>query len=323
MIKIIIKKNEEGQRLDKFLKKLLPNATNGFIYKMLRKKNFKLNNQKAEGSEITRLNDELSLYISDETFEKMSCQTINNKDEAKNKYPSRKFEIIFEDEDCLIINKPAGILSQKSNRDDISANEYLIGYMIENGQIEPEELNTFHPSVVNRLDRNTSGILIFGKSLKGLQMYSEYLRERSCRKFYRAFVSGEVKSKKNIKGYLYKNQKDNKVDIYASSIYNGRKGSAIETEFTPVEYINGYTLLDVHLITGKSHQIRAQLSALGHPIVGDVKYGGNRVLEMNGRKHRAERQMLHAYKLELKDGSSFIADIPEDMKSTLNFCRGR
>ena len=323
MIEIEIKKNEAGQRLDKYLRKLLPNATNGFIYKMLRKKNFKLNNQKAEGSEITRLNDKIQLYISDETYEKFACLKKDNRIDFKNKYPSKQFEIIFEDENCLIINKPAGILSQKSNRNDISANEYLIGYLLETGKLSLDEMNTFHPSVVNRLDRNTSGILVFGKTLKGIQEYSECFRDRHCKKYYLALVSGEVKTEKNVKGYLYKNEKDNKVVISDSSYYNDEKGSAIETEFSPVELFEGYTLLKVHLITGKTHQIRAQLSTLGHPIVGDAKYGGGRFVTHSGERMKVERQMLHAHKLEMDDGNTYIAGIPEDMKSILNFCRGR
>ena len=318
MKEIEIKNNEAGQRFDKYLQKLFPNATKGFIYKMLRKKNITLNNTKSQGSEITRVGDVVKVFLSDETFNKFSK---NDKFDSKSKYSSINLDIIFEDEDIIIINKPAGMLSQKSRPDDMSANEYLIGYMLEKGEITEDELKTFHPSVVNRLDRNTSGLLIFGKTLKGLQEYSSYLKERSCDKYYFAIVSGEVSEKQHIKGFLVKDEKKNKVRISREPT-NAEGESAIETEYEPLDMMGGCTLLEIHLITGKSHQIRAHLASVGHPLLGDVKYGGEKNIKIvsAGRgktSYNIRRQMLHAQTLILPDGREIAAPLPEDIERCL------
>ena len=308
-----INANEAGQRFDKYLKKLLKDANTSFIYKMLRKKNIVLNGKKADGTEKLNVGDEVKLFLADETFDKFHGAAANTKQfEAYSGIPAKKLDIVFEDDDVLIINKPVGMLSQKAKPEDISANEYIIAYLLQSGALSQETLNTFKPSICNRLDRNTSGLLIAGKTLKGLQAMSEALKERSAQKYYRCIVSGILKEKTYLKGYLSKDERTNKVTIYKIKPADPSiECLPIETEYRPIASANGYTELEVHLITGRSHQIRAHLASIGHPIIGDTKYGSAKVNETFGRDCRLKSQLLHAYRIKFEDGREVIAPTPK------------
>ena len=202
----------------------------------------------------------------------------------------------FEDKNVLIINKPAGILSQKAKASDVSMVEYIIAYLLDKGELTREDLRTFRPSVCNRLDRNTSGILVAGKSLSGLQTLSAMLKDRSLHKYYQCVVLGSCKKKEYIRGYLKKEERTNRVRILKEK----EEGAVeIETEYEALEYGNGFTLLQVKLITGRSHQIRAHLSSIGHPILGDFKYGNRELNEECRKKWQVKSQLLHASKLEM------------------------
>lgn len=335
-----IRKNDAGQRLDKYLRKLLPQASGGFLYKMLRKKNIVLNGRKAAGSEHILEGDCVKLFLSDETFEKFSAgrtfysapprlksgaamESASGLDAAavldsvsaslSNSRLAQALNIIYEDEDILIINKPAGMLSQKAKPGDISANELIVQYLLDSGALTQEELQTFHPSVCNRLDRNTSGILAAGKTLRGLQMMSEQLKDRSAAKYYRCIVKGILDKPQRLKGCLIKDPAKNQVHIFPEA----QPGSQyIETEYEPLQRCGSCTMLEVHLITGRTHQIRAHLASIGHPVLGDAKYGDAAFHEGLRRQFnlKLKRQMLHAYRMVLKDGTEIIAPLPEDFK---------
>ena len=307
-----INANEAGQRFDKYLKKLLKDANTSFIYKMLRKKNIVLNGKKADGTEKLAVGDEVKLFLSDETFDKFHGEVQQAKQfETYTSIPLKKLEIVYEDADVLIINNPAGMLSQKAKPEDISANEYLIAYLLQSGALNRETLATFKPSVCNRLDRNTSGLLIAGKTLKGLQEMSEALKERSTQKYYRCIVSGVLKEKTYLKGYLSKDEHTNKVTIYPKKPQiSSIECLPIETEYRPLAVANGYTELEVHLITGRSHQIRAHLASIGHPIIGDTKYGIPKVNEKFRREQKLKAQLLHAYRICFADGREVMAPVP-------------
>lgn len=288
---ITTNKNDIGQRLDKFLAKLLKEAPKSFIYKMLRKKNITLNGKKAKGNEILGPGDEIRLFLSDDTIAKFKgCE--------KQDFPVTKLDVIYEDEDVIFLNKPAGMLSQKADDTTCSMVEYLIGYLLQNQSITQMELERFKPSVCNRLDRNTSGLIAAGKSLKGLQFLSEQFKDRTMKKYYLTLVKGKLTSGEYLKGTLKKDAATNRVKI--SPLSRKEKGTEgmIETAYEPVAWNNEMTLLKVHLITGKTHQIRAHLASIGHPIAGDHKYGNagfNRYFEQNyGLKH----QLLHSYTLK-------------------------
>ncbi len=304
-----ISEREAGQRMEKYLFRLLDGATAGFIYKMLRKKNIVLNGKKAAGSEILTAGDEIKLFLSDETFEKFAPGYFKKK-----RTVNSDIDIVYEDDDILIINKPAGLLSQKAKPDDDSANDRIIAYLLESGQLSEGDLKTFHPSVCNRLDRNTSGLLVAGKTIKGLQKASEELGSRTAQKYYLTLVKGHIEAPQKLTGYLVKDEKANQVTISDKG-----PGEHIETAYRPLRYYGDATLLEVQLITGKTHQIRAHLASVGHPVLGDPKYGD---AELNRELRRAtgiHSQLLHAYRIEFSDGLAVEAEEPETFSKAEKF----
>ena len=307
MQQLTIGKNQAGQRLDKFLKKAFPNAGTGFLYKMLRKKNITLNGKKAEGKEILAQGDEIKCFFSEETFASLSgTENRETTSDYRKAYRSLKdISVLYEDEDILLLNKPAGVLTQKAKPEDLSLNEWLIGHLLATDGITEADLATFHPSVCNRLDRNTSGIVAAGKTLQALQGLSEMFRDRTLKKYYLCLVKGQVKENQRIHGYLVKNEKTNKVTVSqkkpAEQTKDGKEASAIHTEYKVLARNRETTLLEVHLITGKTHQIRAHLASIGHPIAGDYKYGNRSFNDALKKEYGLRSQLLHAYRLEFPE----------------------
>ena len=257
---------------------------------MLRKKNITLNGRKADGSEKLQAEDCVRLFLAEETLEKfMGTQT-----EAH----TCSLDVIYEDDHVLFINKPVGMLSQKADKKDISLVEYLTGYLLEKGALTREDLLTFHPSVCNRLDRNTSGIVAAGKTMAGLQTLSGAFKDRSLHKYYLALAAGRVEHPSYIKGYLWKNERTNKVTVTREP---KKDALPIETRMRPLSYsgTGDCTLLEVELLTGRTHQIRSHLASIGHPIIGDAKYGSREVNEAYRKKYRVTSQLLHAWRSEM------------------------
>ena len=298
MQSIEVNKNEAGQRLDKFLGKYLNLAGKNFLYKMMRKKNITLNGRKCDGSERLQQGDCIRLFLADETIAKFSQVKIQQVEE-------KKLNILYEDEHILLINKPAGMLSQKAKDTDESLVEYMMDYLLSSGQLTREELRSFRPSVCNRLDRNTSGLVAAGKSLVGLQLLSAIFQERSLHKYYLCVVKGNVKEKQRLSGVLMKDNRKNQVHVKITAekwlAKQENQKTIIHTEYEPLEYKNGYTLLKVTLITGKTHQIRAHLAAVGHPIAGDYKYGDPKVNAEVKSIYGVRSQMLHSFQMVFPD----------------------
>ena len=264
-------------------------------------------------------------------------------------FPS-SVRILYEDEHVLLVCKPAGMLTQKAKPEDLSLNEYAIGYLLREGAITQRELQTVRPSVCNRLDRNTSGIVAIGKTMRGLQALSALFRDRTVSKHYQALVCGEVKSGQRIDGWLVKDERTNTVRILSREEKGAQR---IRTSYTPEqavcltktprafagkEYPGGadgtgsqkrrlvLTLLDVDLLTGRSHQIRAHLASVGHPVAGDPKYGDAGVNAFLTRQFGVRRQLLHAGRLTFPvmdppldklSGRTFTAPLPADFRRVM------
>ena len=279
---------DAGQRLDKYLQKYLKLAPKSFLYRMLRKKNIVLNGKKADGSEKLKQGDVIRLYLSDETLEKF-----REEDRSYPVWPD--LEIGYEDRQVLMVNKPAGMLSQKAAPEDVSLNEYLVGYLLAGGQVTRESLAGFTPGVCNRLDRNTSGLVIGAKTLGAAQEIGRLLKERQAGKYYLALVKGTIRRGERIRGWLVKDRKKNQVTV---SREPAEGGAPIETAYEPLASNGAMTLLKVELVTGKTHQIRSHLAGTGHPLAGDGKYGDATFNRYFRERYRLNSQFLHSWKIE-------------------------
>ena len=354
MKELTVTSQDSKQRLDKYLKRVFPEMGTSFMYKMLRKKNITLNKKKATGSEQVQTGDLIQCFFSDETFDKFAGNsslsentananktTDNKKDmnitatkagciEYKKAYDILKgISVIYEDEHILLLSKPAGILSQKAKPEDISLNEWMIGYLLATGNVSEDSLKRFKPSVCNRLDRNTSGLVICGKTLPGSREMSRMLKDRSLQKYYRTYVHGCLEGEKTLTAYHRKDSKSNQAAIcFEVSESKKNEYDEIMTAYRSIEARKDYSYLEIELITGKTHQIRAHLAAYGHPIVGDGKYGGkhnesdvksdrNRnvtrktTAQTNAASDYPRYQLLHAYRIvfpQLEGDLSYLSN---------------
>lgn len=313
MQQYIIGNNEAGQRFDKYLKKILKEAPDSFIYKMLRKKNIVLNGKKCTGNEKLEKQDIVKIFLADDTFEKFSGQKINVDSQEKQELSEefirqykkayqgiKDISVVYEDENILVLNKPAGVLSQKAAPNDVSLNEWLLGYLLDKEVISAASLSTFKPSICNRLDRNTSGMVVCGKSLAGSQYMSRIIKEKTLEKYYHCIIPGSVALQERLACYLYKDNASNKVTIYQTldeiPAKKQEKAEYIDTEFHTLQADDKHSLIEVQIFTGKTHQIRAHLASLGHPIIGDSKYGSATINKAYASKG-VHSQLLHAYRL--------------------------
>ncbi|MCH5267515.1 MAG: RluA family pseudouridine synthase [Lachnospiraceae bacterium] len=332
MREITITDREEGQRLDRFLQKYMPVAPKSFFYKMLRKKNIVLNGKKATGTERIRKDDVVKMFLAEDTIEKFRGTAEKKHFAAPDgNHFSESLDIVYEDSHVLVVNKPMGVLSQKSDKDDVSLVEMIEDYLSEEG-----DSDTFRPGICNRLDRNTTGLVVAGKSIRSLQAMNRLFQERKVRKYYLCIVHGVLKDEQRLEGYLSKDEDSNTVSVsvertdkYKLTEQSGSKGKSgnkepvkIVTAYKPLQWGHyqgeEFTLLRVHLITGKSHQIRAHLASIGHPLVGDAKYSTKYFAEFDRKQFGQSWQLLHAWELHLPEESTLFssdmvwqADLPE------------
>lgn len=284
----IIDKYHENQRIDKYLKKLLPNAPSGFVYKMLRKKDVRINGIKVKENYILKRGDEVSLYLFEDRFNDYhQAQTIYHLD--------IQFEVVYEDEQILIVNKPAGLLVQGDSKENTNTlDKQVLAYLYQKKEYNPHSQLAFTPAPVHRLDRNTSGLVIFGKTMKALQDLNEMMKKRYCiDKKYITIVKGFMNDE-SLEGYVKKNEEEGKMYMVSP---DSKGALRMQTEVHSLKSLKEYSLIEVQLITGRTHQIRIHLSSSGHPLMGDRKYG-----DFNWNKEIKERfklnyQFLHAYAL--------------------------
>ena len=313
MQKIIVGAPDAGQRLDKFLQKYLKEAEKGFLYKMLRKKNITLNGGKADGSEKLSPGDELTFFFSRETFEKFrGVPSVIGADKAPEKpaagnvsfrtpgkTPSLPaLRVVYEDEHVLFADKPAGLLTQKAKPEDVSLNDCIAAYLENRGG---NQALTFSAGTANRLDRNTSGLVAAGKTLAGQQLLAYLFRERLLEKYYRCVVKGRLAEPLHLKQYYLKDSLTNTARLLDTPAEGAETAELIA--YPAEELAEGFMLLRVRLITGRTHQIRAQLAAAGFPVLGDGKYGDLKINQTFSAEHGypLRHQLLHAAEMRFPE----------------------
>lgn len=283
-----IKTNDAGQRLDKFIRKGMPNLPQSLMYKYIRKKRIKVNNKRAEISTILQVGDVVDMYINDEFFVK-----------PETRYdftgaPS-KLDILYEDENIMLLDKKAGLLCHPDDREYVDTLITRIKkYLYEKGEYKPDEENSFTPALVNRIDRNTGGIVIAAKNAESLRIMNAQMKQRTnLKKFYLCVCHGIMERDSGLlEGYLLKDEKKNNVKIFKHPCEGAKE---IRTKYKVLgrDYDKQLSLVEVELMTGRTHQIRAHFASIGHPLLGDGKYGTNKLNKDFGYR----KQCLYSYKL--------------------------
>ena len=283
---LTIGKNDAGQRLDKFLTKAVKGLPLSMMYKQIRLKKIKLNRKRTEANVMLREGDEIQLFIKEEFFDRPE------KDTGALHTLRPKLDICYEDENLLLCNKRPGVLVHE---DEAGGDNTLIlhikAYLCQKGEYRPEDEQSFAPALCNRIDRNTGGIVIAAKNAEALRVMNEKIREDEMRKFYYCAVHGRMPKKADtLTGFLRKDSKHNTVEVTDTPLKGSKE---IITKYRVVAERGNESLLEVELVTGRTHQIRAHLSHIGHPLLGDGKYGVNRADRERGYKFQA----LYAYRL--------------------------
>ncbi|SHJ85511.1 23S rRNA pseudouridine955/2504/2580 synthase [Clostridium amylolyticum] len=292
---IEIGSNEAGQRLDKFLRKLLKDVPLSAIYKALRKGDVKINGSKK--------NEKYQLQLGDEVVIR-DITTSRKKEYNFQKVNADHLKITYEDENMLLVEKWPNILVHSDKKGgEPTLTDFVLTYLNEKGDYLPEKEVTFTPASCNRLDRNTSGIVIFGKNFDSLKILNEMIRERKIKKYYMALVKGKIKPG-IYEGYIKKDEANNVSKIYNDNVKNSKK---IAMDINVIQTDGLYSLIEIELITGRSHQLRAHLSHLGYPIIGDAKYGDSKVNTFFINKYGLNYQFLYAYKVIFRNCGEKLA----------------
>lgn len=282
-----IKKNDANQRLDKFIRKSLPNLPQTLMYKYIRIKRIKVNGKRAEISTMLKVGDIIDMYINDEFFEK-----------PETRYDftgaSKNIDILFEDENIVLLNKKPGVLCHPDDKEYVDTLiTRLKRYLYDKGEYMPGDENSFTPSLVNRIDRNTGGIVIAAKNAESLRILNAQMKSRNLKKFYLCVVHGILERESGLlDGYLVKNEQKNLVKVLKKPA-DGAKEIKTKYRVLSKDLKNELTLVEVQLLTGRTHQIRAHFASIGHPLLGDGKYGTNKLNKDFGYK----KQFLYSYKL--------------------------
>lgn len=324
MREITVGKNDAGQRLDKFLTKAL-DLPISLLYKSIRTKKIKVNRKRAENNTMLSNGDTIQCFLAEEFFAKLDKTDDTDISLAK---ITPHLDIVYEDDNIMLLNKRPGV---SVHEDEDSRVNTLIthvwAYLYQNGEYNPDDEQSFAPALCNRIDRNTGGIVIAAKNAEALRIMNEKIKLREIDKYYLAAIHGiPNKEQDTLYGYLLKDEKANKVRVYEKNAPKGAKN--IITKYKVIAKANSNALVEVELLTGRTHQIRAHMAYIGHPLIGDGKYGINKNDRSKGYKYQA----LYSYKLhfsfkgeptalEYLNGKEF--SIPKkDIYFTEDFFRG-
>lgn len=286
-MRVIVGSNEAGQRMDKFLRKWLKDVPLSAIYKNIRKGDVKVNGKKVKEKYSLLEGDVVELVELKSEDKKEKFQRIDN-----------NLKILHEDDDILLVEKWPGVLVHSDRKNgEATLTDFVLSYLYDKGDYKPESEISFIPASCNRLDRNTSGIVVFGKTYEGLKEMNKMMRERRIKKFYQALVKGRIKDG-YYEAYISKTQ-DSNISRISEKEQTGFKMIAMNVK--TIESCGSFSLLELELLTGRSHQLRAHLSYLGNPIIGDTKYGDKKLNNFFFNKYGLGYQFLYAYKLIFKD----------------------
>ena len=324
MQKYIVNNKESGQTLEKYVKKVLSYAPLSFIYKLFRKKDIKVNGHWQKEKYVINEGEEITIFVSDEQLEEFHKKfNFTANDEVKQ-------WIIYEDKNVILINKPRGILVQKDdNYNDKPLDQMVIEYLMFKGEYDPQNDLAFKPGPAHRIDRNTSGLIIFGKNHDALAyLFELFQKHELIGKHYLCLVTGDIEKEGSVDVPLRKNFDTKKVVV--APISSGAKTA--KTIYHPIERFGDFTLLDITLVTGRTHQIRVHMSYIRHHVVGDGKYGDFKVNNMVDREYGFKNQFLHASEihfgelrkpLENLSRKSFKAEMPQEYITLLEQLRNR
>ncbi len=314
MQRFVVSGSESGQTLEKYIRKVLKDAPLSFIYKLFRKKDIKVNGHWEKEKYIISEGEEISVYITDSQLEEFVKKT------KEHELVNISSWIVYEDKNILIINKPRGVIVQKDDGETTPLDEMVISYLINKGEYDPNKDLGYTPAPSHRLDRNTAGLVVFGKNISTLRYLSKIMQDKSLiEKKYLALVVGELNGNGEINFPLEKNSKNGRVRVTEN-------GKPAITKYQSVRVLDGFSLLEVSLLTGRTHQIRVHLASINHPVVGDSKYGDYQVNKDIESKFGFKNQFLVSYKLKFNkldeplkylSGKSFEIDLPKEMKDLL------
>ena len=299
-----VNRNDAGQRLDKFLSKSVKGLPKSLMYKFIRTKKIKVNRARTEQSYMLKEGDEIQLFIKDEFFDNPEGDT------SALGSIKPKIDVVYEDDNIILCNKRPGVLVHEDKEGgENTLIMHIQAYLCQKGEYDPASEQSFAPALCNRIDRNTGGIVIAAKNAEALRVMNEKIRNNEISKFYMCAVHGEVRERsRTLHGWLKKNSKDSTVRV-SDNKFEGAK--EIITKYKTVAVKNNRSLLEVELVTGRTHQIRAHMSHIGHPLLGDGKYGVNRDDKREGYKYQA----LYAYRLRF--------DFDSDGETVLDYLRGK
>ncbi|WP_164821230.1 RluA family pseudouridine synthase [Paenibacillus koleovorans] len=295
MITRTVTHSEGGKRLHRYLRNLLPNIPLGQIYKMIDQGKVRVNGKRKNQNYEMAAGDELHIYMEEESYQQASGG--GDKAVKKPKFAgiSTQIDVVYEDTELLVANKPVGLLThpdQAEQRDTLINRVHA--YLYKKGELDSAY---FLPATANRLDRNTSGLVLIGKTAGMLHQLNQWIQRREMEKYYVTIVEGKLARESTIAKPLTRIEKENRTAIATTAEEKETEKEAV-TKFRPLHTANGYTLVEVELISGRTHQIRTHFQSIGHPLLGDIKYGGREVADVN-------HQLLHAWKIVMPDGRKF------------------